>query len=263
MRESFVFYRSFFEAIKNLDDKKRLKMYDLILNFALNDEEIETKYEICSQLFTLIKPQLSANNKRYEDGKKGGRPKKIKTGGFSEKKPNVNENVNENVNDLSNCFLSPLDESAHEKNATERRNKKEVTDDKAEQNKGLQGITPIRTQKVDPYYSEEVKRFKSCYKQHFGAIPFLSSPQCLQLSELIEQTPDFFETLDDVLKTLKSIGEFTGKDGKKYKPSVSFLLKDKNYSDLRNGVYDNRAAPDEDFYNTTFMAALREVREQE
>ena len=42
MRESFVFYRSFFEAIKNLDDKKRLKMYDLILNFALNDEEIET-----------------------------------------------------------------------------------------------------------------------------------------------------------------------------------------------------------------------------
>ena len=85
----------------------------------------------------------------------------------------------------------------------------------------------------------------------------------MQLSELIEQTPDFFETLDDVLKTLKSIGEFTGKDGKKYKPSVSFLLKDKNYSDLRNGVYDNRAAPDEDFYNTTFMAALREVREQE
>ncbi|UKI42077.1 MAG: hypothetical protein L6V95_03540 [Candidatus Melainabacteria bacterium] len=73
-------------------------MYDLILNFALNDEEIETKYEICSQLFTLIKPQLSANNKRYEDGKKGGRPKKIKTGGFSEKKPNVNENVNENEN---------------------------------------------------------------------------------------------------------------------------------------------------------------------
>ncbi len=99
MRESFVFYRSFFEAIKNLDEKKRLKMYDLILNFALNDEEIEPKYEICNQLFTLIKPQLSANNKRYQDGKKGGRPKNKKTTGFSEKKPNVNENVNVNVNE--------------------------------------------------------------------------------------------------------------------------------------------------------------------
>lgn len=79
--------------------------------------------------------------------------------------------------------------------------------------------------------------------------------------ELIEQTPDFFETLNDVLKTMKNIGEFKGKDGNSYKPSVSFLLKDKNYSDLRNGVYDNRAAPDDDFYNTTFMAALREVGE--
>ncbi|OLA94813.1 MAG: hypothetical protein BHW64_02030 [Candidatus Melainabacteria bacterium LEY3_CP_29_8] len=92
-------------------------------------------------------------------------------------------------------------------------------------------------------------------------MPFISSTQCLQLSELIENTPDFFETLDGVLKTMKAIGKFTGKDGQKYKPSVSFLLKDKNYSDLRNGVYDNRAAPDDDFYNTTFMAALREVEE--
>ena len=79
MRESFVFYRSFFEAISKLDDKKRLKMYDLISNFALNSEEIDTKYEICEQLFTLIKPQLVASHKHYEDGKKGGRPKKIKT----------------------------------------------------------------------------------------------------------------------------------------------------------------------------------------
>lgn len=42
---------------------------------------------------------------------------------------------------------------------------------------------------------------------------------------------------------MKNIGEFKGKDGNSYKPSVSFLLRNKNYSDLRNGVYDNRAAP--------------------
>lgn len=41
--------------------------------------------KFATHFFTLIKPQLSANNKRYEDGKKGGRPKKIKTSGFSEK----------------------------------------------------------------------------------------------------------------------------------------------------------------------------------
>lgn len=109
MKESFVFYRSFFVAIKNLDDKKRLRMFDLIANYALDSEEIDTKYEICEQLFALIKPQILANNKRYADGQKGGRPRKNKTTGFEnekttgyiEKKPNenVNENVNVNVNE--------------------------------------------------------------------------------------------------------------------------------------------------------------------
>lgn len=195
--------------------------------------------KFATHFFTLIKPQLSANNKRYEDGKKGGRPKKIKTSGFSEKKPNENENENENVNVNVNENV-------------EKKEKKETKD--------FQNYNRFQPRQ-DPYFGEEVKKFKACYKAHFGVEPYLSSPQCLQLWELIEQTPDFFETLNDVLKTMKNIGEFKGKDGNSYKPSVSFLLKDKNYSDLRNGVYDNRAAPDDDFYNTTFMAALREVEE--
>lgn len=282
-RKSFIIYLDSLEILDELTDEEAGKLFKAIKLYQ-SEGKIELK-GVLKALFISFKNTFDRDAEKYksivnrnkQNGKSGGRPKKeeIKTQnnpvGFSGLKNEeiktqnnmIIDSDSDSENDTSTCFLSPLDESAHEKNATERRNKKEVTEDKAEQNKGLQGITPIRTQKVDPYYSEEVKRFKSCYKAHFGAIPFLSSPQCLQLSELIEQTPDFFETLDDVLKTLKSIGEFTGKDGKKYKPSVSFLLKDKNYSDLRNGVYDNRAAPDEDFYNTTFMAALREVREQE
>ena len=101
-RESFVFYKSFCEALSNLDDKTRLECYDAIVSYGIygNVQELEGIPEV---VFKLIKPQLDANNKRYEDGKKGGRPKK--TSGFenenhrfSEKKPNVNVNVNENLN---------------------------------------------------------------------------------------------------------------------------------------------------------------------
>ena len=111
MKDSFVFYRSFFEAIKDLDDKKRLKMFDSITKFALENEENDNLNGICKQLFVLIKPQIIANNKRFENGKKGGRPPKEKTNGFLEKKPNenVNENVNENFNEETEEATTPTE----------------------------------------------------------------------------------------------------------------------------------------------------------
>ena len=87
-------------------------MYDLITNFALNCEEIEQKNGICKQLFTLIKPQLTASHKHYEDGKKGGRPKKIKNPPFENKK--TNENVNVNVNENENVEV--VEDTATTKN---------------------------------------------------------------------------------------------------------------------------------------------------
>ena len=111
MKDSFIFYRSFFEAIKDLDDKKRLKMFDSIAKLALENEETDDLNGVCKQLFILIKPQIMANNKRFEDGKKGGRPKKEKTTGFFEKKPNENVNVNVNVNDNVNVVEEVKEET--------------------------------------------------------------------------------------------------------------------------------------------------------
>lgn len=107
-KESFVFYRSFYEALQDLKDKDRLKVYDAICELAMNNKETELT-GMSKTIFTLIKPQILANTKRYENGKKGGRPKK-ETIGFVEKetigleneetkpKPNENVNVNENAN---------------------------------------------------------------------------------------------------------------------------------------------------------------------
>ena len=38
-KDSFVFNKSFFEALQDLKDKDRLKVYDAICNLALNDED--------------------------------------------------------------------------------------------------------------------------------------------------------------------------------------------------------------------------------
>lgn len=107
-KESFVFYKSFYEALQDLKDKDRLKVYDAICEMALNNKDTELN-GISKTVFTLIKPQVLANNRRYENGKKGGRPKNKtigyennKTIGFvseeTKTKPNVNVNVNDNDN---------------------------------------------------------------------------------------------------------------------------------------------------------------------
>ena len=103
MRESFIFYRSFYESIKELDPLDQVQIYNAIFEYQFNGKEIDIK-GVCKSIFTLIIPQLQANNKRYENGKKGGRPKtKVKPNNNQNKtkvKPNVNVNDNVNDNDI-------------------------------------------------------------------------------------------------------------------------------------------------------------------
>ncbi len=113
-RDSFIFYKSFYDAISETDTSTQVSLYNAICRKALYDEDVFLE-GTAKILYTLIKPQLEANSKRYEDGKKGGRPKKETTGlddkkttGFENKKPNnnVNENVNGNVNNNNNENVS-------------------------------------------------------------------------------------------------------------------------------------------------------------
>ena len=113
-RDSFIFYRSFYEAISDLSTKGQLEVYQAIASYSLNFQEKELS-GLPKTIFKLIKPQLNANNKRFlngtqgaDHGKKGGRPKKPldkpldkpqknpkKTPSLT---PNNNVNVNDNVN---------------------------------------------------------------------------------------------------------------------------------------------------------------------
>ncbi len=105
MRDSFIFYRSFYESIKELDEDSQYRLYKAIMEYEFEEKNSEL-IGVSRAIFTLIKPQLEANNKRYENGKKGGRPKtKTKPKQNQNKtktKPNKNENVNVNENKNEN-----------------------------------------------------------------------------------------------------------------------------------------------------------------
>jgi hypothetical protein len=74
MRDSMIFYRSFYEAIQDLPDAEALQVYNAIFSYGLNFEEPELT-GTASTVFKLIKPQLIANIRKYENSLKGGRPK--------------------------------------------------------------------------------------------------------------------------------------------------------------------------------------------
>ena len=105
-RDSFIFYRSFYEAISELPKENQADTYDAIMQYALNQIEIELT-GISKAIFSLVKPQLDANYKKYENGKqkKSKKEAKVKQN-ESKAETNVNDNenvnVNENVNDNDN-----------------------------------------------------------------------------------------------------------------------------------------------------------------
>ena len=68
-RDSVVFYLSFYEAIKELPEMERLKAFEMVFDYAFKGIE-PTDNGIALAIFKLVKPQIDANNKRYENGKK-------------------------------------------------------------------------------------------------------------------------------------------------------------------------------------------------
>lgn len=105
MRDSAIFYRSFYEAIKELDPVLQAQVYSAVFEYALNFNEVELT-GIAKTVFTLIKPQLDANNKRYNNGTK---PKQKQNGSKTEarkkqtrSKVEANDNVNDNDNGNEN-----------------------------------------------------------------------------------------------------------------------------------------------------------------
>lgn len=127
MRESIVFYRSFYEAIKELPAEEFRNAVMAIMEYGLNDSEIDTS-GVAKAILIMAKPQIDKNNKRYENGLKGGtKPKQNQNGTKTEPNPNQtvtkveptpnqngtkaepkrtnpepndNDNVNDNVNDI-------------------------------------------------------------------------------------------------------------------------------------------------------------------
>lgn len=120
-RDSFVFYRSFYEAVKGLPDDLQLILIRGVVEYGLDctipDFSGVKGGQFVGAMFALIRPQLDANHKRFLNGCKGGAPtgshnnpngrRGLSNQKLTENKPNENENVNENENENGNVEVKP------------------------------------------------------------------------------------------------------------------------------------------------------------
>lgn len=78
-KESFIFYKSFYEAIKKIPEEYQLELYNAVLSYCFEGIEPENLSGIAEAMFILMKPNIDSAEKRYnasvENGRKGGAPK--------------------------------------------------------------------------------------------------------------------------------------------------------------------------------------------
>lgn len=92
-RDTSIFYKNHYETILKLPAEKQLLVFKAVFDYAFYGKITEFNNEdfACGIIFDLIKPQIDANNKKYLDGKLGGRPKNNQT--ETKLKPKQNQKI--------------------------------------------------------------------------------------------------------------------------------------------------------------------------
>lgn len=75
-KKGYVMYRSFIDSIRVMDAENFKQCILALSDYAFDGIDYEGDNPTVVMYMTLVKPQIDANNQRYENGKKGGRPPK-------------------------------------------------------------------------------------------------------------------------------------------------------------------------------------------
>jgi len=125
IRDSFIFYRSFYQSAKKLPKEDKAELFDAICAYALDGELIELSV-VPEAIFTVIKPNLDANRRKWENGcKEKKKPSEVEAieeqeiskdeandkQAISKAQGNVNVNVDVNANEECKSELKSKSDS--------------------------------------------------------------------------------------------------------------------------------------------------------
>lgn len=213
-RDKFVFYRSFFEAIENLPEGEQLSAYRAIVAYGIDGEEISLT-GMTRSIFLLIKPVIDANNRRFQNGLKGGRPASTDNERITETKPKSNQ---------SETKTKP--KSNQEETKTKPDKEKENKKEKEKEND-------------DDYHHGWYLTAWNCID---GVSPIRSIEPGSQREKMLNARIDEHGK-DGVLQTIRRVQSskfLRGMNDRGWRASFDWLMKSSNFLKVLEGTYDCR-----------------------
>lgn len=216
-RDSFIFYRSFWDGIKNLPEEVKIDVITCIMEYALNGVEVDTDNKISKSVFALIKPQIDANNKKYENGKKGGRPNnqtKTKT------KPNYNQTETE---------VEPKEKDKVKENEKDKDKDKEEID---------YNVPSGEETSPRVNYKEIVDKYNSILGGKLPKVQSLTEKRKKAIRARISEHG--IESIDKVLENVLKSRFLTGDNNRGWAADFDWIFCPSNYVKILEGNYNDR-----------------------
>ena len=126
MRDGFIFYESFRDAMRGLPAETQLVLFNAIADYSLYDEVPDFGGDgIAKGFFALMRPQIDANNRRRDVGARGGRPAKSSAQEPNENQSETDEEPNDNQSETN---VKPSNNQAETKAEPKEKEKAKAKD---------------------------------------------------------------------------------------------------------------------------------------
>lgn len=239
MAESFVFYKSFMDAVQGLSPEVRCEAYEAIMTYAFTGEEPEMS-QIARIVFTMARPQLDANKDRRKNAKKGGEAKRDKAKqkaesesaygtedvvpmaekdsayGTQDAVPNVNVNANVNENDNGNVKKERVAKATPKKSETPEAFLESVTE------------TPEVMERLKRFIAmrKQIKKPLSGYamKLAYGELLKISDDPDMKCKIIDQSLMHSWQTFYPLKNEVARSGTINFSNERKYDPSIEALL---------------------------------------
>ena len=239
-RSTFQFFRSFYDAAKNIPDKAMQADFLMaICEYALNGKEPEGS-GIINALFALVKPNLDISRKRAQAGRKGGEANNSK-----HEVENNHEEAPENQNKAN--------ESKPEANESKMQNP--ASDGEGDKGRGIKEgeeeyiiTSPTSPDgEVSPHHADNREKIPyAAIRDAYNEI-CQSFPKCNSLSDKrkaairarIHSGGYTFADFQRLFRKAEASAFLRGENKKNWRATFDWLLADANMAKVLDGNYDD------------------------